>query len=144
MQDGAQPTLSTQFLVGEEKALVEGLAAYLFKVMGVEVKNEDVVHLVASNVQKNAAVEDQNLAHSEKALAEANARFVSGFKNPECNVEDLVHPDYEKHFTVLADQAEQEEYHAIHVEKMKILYGLYVFKQRSSSDDLKSFSDYAK
>ena len=69
---------------------------------------------------------------------------MSGFKNPESNVEDLGHPDYEKHFTVLADQAEQEEYHAIHVEKMKILYGLYVFKQRSSSGDLKTFSDYAK
>lgn len=64
MQGGAQPTLSTQFLVGEEKALVEGLASYLFKVMGVEVKNEDVAHLVSSNVQKNAEVEDQNLAHS--------------------------------------------------------------------------------
>jgi hypothetical protein len=69
---------------------------------------------------------------------------VCGFKNAESNIEDLGSPDYEKHFSVLADQEQYESYHKIQVQKMKILYGLYIYKQKSSSGNCKSFQDYAK
>jgi len=104
-EDAALPTVSTEFLIGEEKSLLDGLAQYLYSAMGVEVSEvEAAKDLLSTNVQKNVDVEEVNLFHSQKALAQANASFVCGFKNAESNIEDLSSPDYEKHFSVLADQ----------------------------------------
>jgi hypothetical protein len=50
---------------------------------------------------------------AKKALTEANASFMCGFKTSESNIEDLKHPSYERFFTVMKDQAQSEEYRSL-------------------------------
>jgi prephenate dehydratase len=80
---------------------------------------------------------------AKKALTEANAAFMCGFKTSESNIEDLKHPSYERFFTVMKDQAQSEEYRSLQLKKMTILYCLCQLKSGSGSEKkTTTFTEY--
>lgn len=114
---GEQLCLTTEALLLDEAEMVAGLAKHVREAMRVEGDLDEKADYLATNVQKNSDAEDLSSFHAHKALAEVNARFVCGFKTAESNIEDLGVPPHERHFTVLSDQAAQENFHKVQLQK---------------------------
>ena len=66
-----------------------------------------------TNVQKNTEIDELEMFHAQKTLADVNARFMCGFKTAESHIEDLLEPTHGKHFTVLSEQENQARLHRI-------------------------------
>ena len=73
-------------------------------------------------------MEDLEAQQAQKALAEANAGFICGFKTAESNVEDLQQPAHEKYFTVSTERSALDDYARVQGSKVQILYGLYLLR----------------
>jgi hypothetical protein len=100
--------------------------------------------ILATNEQRNSEVEDLGTFRAQKALAEANAGFICGFKTAESNVEDLVEPAHERYFAVSTDQRAGADYHRVQGRKLQILYGLYLLRQKTSASTKQTFAEYVQ
>ena len=83
--------------------------------------------IIASNIQKNLEGEDEFILQNIR-LAEAQSRFITGFKTSESNIDFLGAPIHERYFQILNEQDSHVEYHKMQVEKTKLLYALFLLK----------------
>lgn len=115
---GEQPWITSEALLVDEPELVRVLAGYVREAMRAEgdldeVPTAEKPGILATNEQRNTEVEDVEVFRAQRALAEANAGFVCGFKTASSNVEDLVEPAHERYFSVLTDQTAERDYQRI-------------------------------
>lgn len=107
-QGGAAPCLTSEALLVDDPALVEGLQDYIRDSMDVaSISAEDWGKIISSNahVKPEPSGEDGDriAPEAEKAMAGINASFTSGFKTAQCNIEDLGSPPFEKYFALPSD-----------------------------------------